>query len=86
MLGPLTTREMTRGDTFCAELPGGGGYGDPLLREPELVMQDVLDRKVSIQAARRDYGVVIDPHHLVVGEAATAQPRSSMQREGTRGA
>ena len=39
---------------------GGGGYGDPLDREPEAVLEDVLDRYVSIESALRDYGVVIE--------------------------
>ena len=38
---------------------GGGGYGDPLERDPALVLDDVLDRKVSAQAAADLYGVVI---------------------------
>jgi N-methylhydantoinase B len=40
---------------------GGGGWGDPLEREPELVRQDVWQGKVSLQAAREDYGVVLKP-------------------------
>jgi N-methylhydantoinase B len=38
---------------------GGGGWGDPFEREPELVLQDVLRGLVSPEAAERDYGVVI---------------------------
>jgi N-methylhydantoinase B len=38
---------------------GGGGYGDPLAREPEAVLTDVLERWVSPQAAREVYGVVL---------------------------
>ena len=39
---------------------GGGGYGNPLERDPKLVLQDVLDGKVTVEGARRDYGVVVD--------------------------
>ncbi len=39
--------------------PGGGGYGDPLTREPQRVLEDVIDGYVSIEAAKRDYGVVV---------------------------
>ncbi|OLT06319.1 5-oxoprolinase [Pseudonocardia sp. CNS-004] len=39
---------------------GGGGYGDPRTRDPEAVLQDVLDEKVSRAAARDDYHVVVD--------------------------
>ncbi len=38
---------------------GGGGWGDPFLREPELVLQDVLRGLVSVESAERDYGVII---------------------------
>jgi N-methylhydantoinase B len=47
---------------------GGGGFGDPLEREPERVVVDVRDGYVSIEAAARDYGVVIDPETLEVVE------------------
>jgi N-methylhydantoinase B len=47
---------------------GGGGFGDPLEREPERVCADVRDGYVSIDAAERDYGVVLDPDTLDVVE------------------
>jgi N-methylhydantoinase B len=40
-------------------LPGGGGYGNPLERDPQAVLADVVDGYVSLDAARDDYGVVI---------------------------
>jgi N-methylhydantoinase B len=40
-------------------LPGGGGYGNPFERDPERVLQDVVDGYTTIEAAERDYGVVI---------------------------
>ncbi len=39
---------------------GGGGYGDALLRDPNAILEDVIDEFVSIEKAREDYGVVID--------------------------
>jgi N-methylhydantoinase B len=53
-------RTFLRGESYRAVLAGGGGWGDPLNRDPELVLQDVIDEKVSIEAAKKDYGVVID--------------------------
>lgn len=50
------------GDVIGFYSAGGGGYGDPLEREPELVRRDVLYGYVSIEKAREDYGVAIDPH------------------------
>ena len=40
-------------------LPGGGGFGDPLERDPEMVLADVVEGYVSMEGAERDYGVVI---------------------------
>ena len=45
---------------MIAHTPGGGGWGDPYEREPERVLRDVRDGVVSVEAARREYGVVID--------------------------
>jgi N-methylhydantoinase B len=47
-------------DRVRLTLPGGGGYGDPRLRDPQLVLADVLDGYVSLESARRDYGVAVD--------------------------
>jgi N-methylhydantoinase B len=61
---------------------GGGGWGDPLTREPQRVCDDVRNGYVTIAGARRDYGVAIsgdpelDPEGLVIDEAATRRLRS----------
>jgi N-methylhydantoinase B len=44
---------------------GGGGWGDPYEREPELVLQDVVRGLVSVEAAERDYGVVVQDGRVV---------------------
>ena len=45
------------------DAPGGGGYGSPLEREPEMVEADVAEGYVTPEQARSDYGVVIDLDH-----------------------
>ena len=50
---------LRRGETYRAELAGGGGWGDGFTRAPERVLQDVRDEKVSLASAARDYGVAI---------------------------
>ncbi|MEU0502396.1 hydantoinase B/oxoprolinase family protein [Nocardia sp. NPDC005998] len=55
---------------------GGGGYGDPLLRDPQLVLDDVLDGKVTVEAALRDYGVVLDSTGARILEAETRVSRT----------
>ncbi len=47
-------------EEVIVEMPGGGGYGDPFERDPERVLRDVRDGRVSVERARADYGVVID--------------------------
>ena len=61
---------------MIAHTPGGGGWGDPFEREPELVLRDVRDGVVSPEAARTSYGVAVDTASWTVDEAATAQLRS----------
>jgi N-methylhydantoinase B len=47
-------------DAVQLHLPGGGGFGDPRRRDPQSVCDDVLDGLITVEEARRDYGVVID--------------------------
>jgi N-methylhydantoinase B len=68
---------------------GGGGWGDPLDRDPQAVLDDVLDEYVSVEGALRDYGVVLtgsaEDLTLAVDEAAT-RARRAEQRDGGGGA
>jgi N-methylhydantoinase B len=57
----MRRRPMRAGEGFVNLSAGGGGYGDPLDREPERVAEDVLDGYVSAEAAERIYGVVVAP-------------------------
>jgi len=50
---------LRAGDRIRLDTPGGGGYGDALTREPERVLADVREGAVTVEAAERDYGVVI---------------------------
>jgi N-methylhydantoinase B len=54
------TLEIRRGDVFRHLLAGAGGWGDPLERDPERVLTDVLEEKLTAEYARREYGVAID--------------------------
>jgi N-methylhydantoinase B len=60
---------------------GGGGWGDPFARDPQAVLDDVWDEYISIDAARRDYGVVVTGSlaemTLAVDERATAAARAA---------
>ena len=69
-------RELKRGDVVRAELAGGGAYGDSLERDPEAVARDALQGKVSLDHARREYGVALDPRTMAVDREETARLRS----------
>ena len=51
--------KLRRGDVFRHEMSGGGGFGDPLDRDPESVLRDVVEEKVTPEHAKREYGVVL---------------------------
>ena len=70
------TMTCRRGDVVRWVLPGGGGWGDPLDRDPQRVLRDVRNELVSPAAAERDYGVVVDTERWVVDEAATERLRA----------
>jgi len=72
---------LGKGETLTLLMPGGGGYGDPFERDPEAVLSDVLDGFVSVEAARRDYGVVIADGQ--VDDSATAALRAEAERPAT---
>jgi N-methylhydantoinase B len=82
---PGTAREEITGgiyDNFEAEevlinsSGGGGGWGNPFERDPEKVLWDVKNDFVSIESARNDYGVAIDPQTMTIDQEATARLRS----------
>lgn len=59
------------------EMPGGGGFGNPLERTPRQVLDDVIAGYVTADVARADYGVVIDTTTLQVDEEQTRSLRAS---------
>jgi N-methylhydantoinase B len=67
------------GDVISFQQPGAGGYGPPEERDPQAVRRDVVEGYVSLDGARRDYGVVLDPRTLTVDETATRAARAAMR-------
>jgi N-methylhydantoinase B len=76
---PFGLTRMKPGDVVVIDVAGGGGFGDPLDRDPEMVQEDVIQGYVSLEKAKEDYGVVIDTATLMVGTAATEELRRSMR-------
>jgi N-methylhydantoinase B len=66
-------------DAICLGLPGGGGFGDPLMRDPAAVRDDVLDGLITEEEARRDYGVAIVTGGMI-DEAETTRLRAARAR------
>ena len=88
---PKAQVDLKGGQVVHLNLPGGGGYGDPFSRDPELVRQDVIAGYVTREAAAQEYGVVVRftgrddelvrlPEQWVIDEAATKR----LRRDGVR--
>jgi N-methylhydantoinase B len=79
LVSKVTDIRIVAGQHVRLETPGGGGFGDPLTRDPLRVARDVELGYVTPAAARRDYGVVI-AENGAVDAAATAALRSGARR------
>ena len=73
------TMMIENGDVFRHELAGGGGWGDPLERDPSDVLRDVRNELVSSDAARLGYGVIIDTEAWCVDIDATNALREEIR-------
>jgi N-methylhydantoinase B len=76
---PYCTFELADSDVLYMRVASGGGYGDPLERDPERVRSDVVNLIVSRQAARDVYGVVLNTD-LQIDWDATQEVRQSRRR------
>ncbi|MDO8670940.1 MAG: hydantoinase B/oxoprolinase family protein, partial [Dehalococcoidia bacterium] len=72
---------ITCGDRLASTTPGGGGFGDPLERDPARVLTDVIDEVVSLGEALASYGVVIDAATCRLDMERTAAIRRSRRSE-----
>ena len=68
---------VRRGERYVTRSQGGGGAGDPFERAPATVLHDVRHQKVSVEAARVEYGVAVDPETLEIDEDATRAARAA---------
>ena len=87
---PKSLIDLQSGQVVHLNTPGGGGYGDPLSRDPERVRQDVIEGYIGPEVAAREYGVVVRftgkddemvrlPEQWVIDEAATAALRRNLR-------
>jgi len=91
VLRPGTKREahvggvyesMAAGEVLVNQSGGGGGWGNPFERDPHAVLDDVRNDFVSVEAAARDYGVVIVSKTMALDEAATKKARARQADKG----
>jgi N-methylhydantoinase B len=68
------------GDVVTVRTPGGGGYGDPRERDPDLVLRDVVRGYITAEDAARDYGVVVSGDPPAVDRGATESRRRAAPR------
>lgn len=74
-----STTQLNPNDVASIQTPGGGGYSDPLDRDPRAVLRDVINEKVSLAAARKEYGVVLDPNDQTIDYEATDECRAELR-------
>jgi N-methylhydantoinase B/oxoprolinase/acetone carboxylase alpha subunit len=72
----LTGYRIKKGEVIQIKTPSGGGWGDPITRDPELVLADVLDGFIPPEIARKAYKVIIDSATLELDRAETRKARS----------
>jgi N-methylhydantoinase B len=78
---PYCEFDLGRNDVLYMRMASGGGYGDPLEREPQRVLRDVEDGVVSRQEARDIYGVAIDGDEPALNLGATEKLRAGLRKE-----
>ena len=79
--GKASRFKLTKGDIVCSLTAGGGGYGDPLDRDPEAVREDVIEGYVTLDSAMKVYGVVIDGKDFSLDKEATRKQRERLREQ-----
>jgi N-methylhydantoinase B len=74
----VAAESMQMNDLIRLKTGGGGGFGDPLEREPEKVLNDVVDEYIGAGQAKNDYGVVIDEANMKIDALATEELRRTL--------
>jgi len=82
---PMEPLILHQGQTFCHIGAGGGGQGDPLQRDPDACLLDVLEERLGAAYVRDVYGVVLDANGVSIDAEATIVARVDMQRLRSEG-
>ena len=76
VVSPMGVTTLKQGDVIHHVLASGGGWGDPLDRDPSLVLEDVMEERLTVGYVRKEYGVVINEESMAVDEVATSTLRA----------
>ncbi len=72
---------LKKSDIVSIRSGGGGGWGDPLERDPQLVLEDYKDGLISLETANKSYGIIINLEKLIVDLEATKKLKEEMRRK-----
>jgi N-methylhydantoinase B len=75
------TLPVAKHDIMKTITPGGGGWGDPLDRDVEKVLWDVVEGFVSLSRANSEYGVIIDEDTMTVNLIKTKKNREELRKK-----
>jgi len=78
---PYCEFDLGRNDILYMRMASGGGYGDPLEREPQQVLRDVDEGIVSREEARSIYGVEIEGENPTLNPPATEMRRAALRKQ-----
>ena len=78
------TEKFSEGDLMVFSMGGGGGYGDVLERDPNLVRKDLLDKMITKDIAEKIYGVLFVSESLEIDSDKTEKRRNRMRRTRLR--
>jgi len=81
---PYGLTQLKPGDVVTIDAAGGGGFGNPLDRDPEMVESDVIEGYVSLERAQEDYRVIINPRTMKVDKEATRKLREALGKGNYR--
>jgi N-methylhydantoinase B len=77
----LTAEVFKRGDLISIRTSGGGGWGDPLERDPKLVLEDYKNDLITLDIAAQIYGVIIDPVNNEIDWEKTKEQREKLRKK-----
>lgn len=77
---PFGLTHLYPGDIVIMDAAGGGGYGDPFERDLEWIERDLVNGYVSVESAKKDYGVMVDTQTMKIDADATKKLRESLKQ------